>query len=110
VPFRKTHDLLALGLQCSDLDPGLTPLLNEAADLTDYASMFRYPDAPYEPDMEEALHSLELAERPISGSCTLARISAQSLQTKVEKNAASFRLWLLLATRRETSKRATWNE
>ena len=63
VPFRKTHDLVELGLQCGDLDPALAPLLSEAADLTDYASTFRYPDAPYAPDMEEATRALEIAER-----------------------------------------------
>jgi HEPN domain-containing protein len=63
VPFRKTHDLVALGLQCGDVDPSLTALLSEAADLTDYASTFRYPDAPYEPDLDEALRALEIAER-----------------------------------------------
>ena len=32
VSFRRTHDLVALGLQCGDLDPELTPFLSEAAD------------------------------------------------------------------------------
>src|SRR5580698_10610476 len=62
-PFRKTHDLVVLGLQCADLDPALAPLFREAADLTDYSSAFRYPDAPYEPDVEEAVRALEIAER-----------------------------------------------
>lgn len=62
-PFRKTHDLVHLGLQCGDFDPALAQLLSEAADLTDYASAFRYPDAPYEPDVEEANRALEIAER-----------------------------------------------
>ena len=62
-PFRKTHDLVELGLQCGDLDPALGPLLSEAADLTDYASTFRYPDAPDAPDLEEATRALEIAER-----------------------------------------------
>ena|ERR1700683_659110 len=62
-PFRKTHDLVQLGLQCGDFDPALGRLMSEAADLTDYASAFRYPDAPYEPDVEEATRALEIAER-----------------------------------------------
>jgi HEPN domain-containing protein len=62
-PFRKTHDLVLLGLQCVDLDPSLEPIFREAADLTDYASVFRYPDAPYEPDSEEASRALEVAAR-----------------------------------------------
>jgi HEPN domain-containing protein len=63
VPFRKTHDLADLGLQCASLDPGLGPVLIEAADLTKFAVGFRYPDAPYEPDAEEAAESLEIAEK-----------------------------------------------
>ena len=31
--------------------------------MTDYASVFRYPDAPYEPDVEEAVRGLEIAEK-----------------------------------------------
>src|ERR1017187_7859025 len=63
VSFRKTHALVELGLQCGDLDSGLIPIFSEAADLTDYASVFRYPDAPYEPDVEEALRALEVTEK-----------------------------------------------
>jgi hypothetical protein len=35
--------------------------LREVADLTDYASAFRYPDAPYEPDADEAARALAAA-------------------------------------------------
>ena len=63
IPFRKTHDLADLGAQCAELNPGLGPILREAADLTDYASAFRYPEAPYEPDAEEAAQALVTAER-----------------------------------------------
>ncbi len=31
--------------------------------MTDYASAFRYPDAPYEPDSAEAVEALELATK-----------------------------------------------
>jgi HEPN domain-containing protein len=50
VAFRKTHDLRELGNQCAGLEPSLTALLTEAANLTDYAIVFRYLDAPREPD------------------------------------------------------------
>jgi len=63
VPFRKTHDLKELGEQCAALNPELAPLLREAADLTDYAVVFRYLDAPREPDQEEATGALETAGR-----------------------------------------------
>jgi HEPN domain-containing protein len=62
-PFRKTHDLVQLGLQCGDLDSTLAPLLKEASDLADSASAFRYPDAPNEPDVEEAVRARALAEK-----------------------------------------------
>ena len=62
ITFRRTHDLVELGLQCGDVDPSLSALFKEAADLTDYASVFRYPDAPYEPDPDEAIRALELAK------------------------------------------------
>ena len=31
--------------------------------MTGHASVFRYPDAPYEPDVDEALRALEIAEK-----------------------------------------------
>ena len=46
IRFRKTHDLTDLGSQCASADPTLEQILQEVADLTDYASAFRYPDAP----------------------------------------------------------------
>ena len=60
-PFRKTHDLADLGSQCATVDPSLEAILREVADLTDYASAFRYPDAPYEPDADEAARALAAA-------------------------------------------------
>jgi HEPN domain-containing protein len=61
IPFRKTHDLGDLGSQCASIDPSLEQILREVADLTDYASAFRYPDAPYEPDADEAAGALATA-------------------------------------------------
>lgn len=61
VPFRKTHDLRELGAQCAAIRPALSPVLAEAAGLTDYAILFRYLDAPHEPDMAEAQEALAKA-------------------------------------------------
>jgi hypothetical protein len=36
-------------------------MFKEAADLTDYAVLFRYLDAPREPDEDEAMVALETA-------------------------------------------------
>jgi hypothetical protein len=49
--------------QCALLDPSLSPLLEEAAGLTAYAVVFRYLDAPTEPDEAEAARALEIARR-----------------------------------------------
>jgi HEPN domain-containing protein len=61
IAFRKTHDLADLGLQCLTADPGLGPILRKAGELADYASAFRYPDEPYEPDAAEAAEALAIA-------------------------------------------------
>jgi HEPN domain-containing protein len=61
IAFRKTHNLADLGAQCVTADPGLGPILRQAEELTDYASAFRYPDAPYEPDAAEAAGALAIA-------------------------------------------------
>jgi hypothetical protein len=45
------------------VDPSLERILREVADLTDYASAFRYPDAPYEPDSDEAAAALATAAK-----------------------------------------------
>jgi len=52
VTFRRTHDLNELGMQCSALNAGLAPLLEEAVGLTDFAVLFRYADAPREPALK----------------------------------------------------------
>lgn len=63
IVFRRTHDLTDLGSQCADVDPTLEQILREVGELTDYASAFRYPDAPYEPDSTEAAEALMIATR-----------------------------------------------
>lgn len=63
VPFRRTHDLQELGNQCAEVDPSLADVLVEADSLTDYAVIFRYMDAPREPDAAEATSALQIAGR-----------------------------------------------
>jgi HEPN domain-containing protein len=65
VTFRKTHDLNELGGQCAALNPSLAPPFKDASDLTDYAVVFRYLDAPREPDEIEAMAALETASRVV---------------------------------------------
>jgi hypothetical protein len=52
-----------LGSQCAQLNPSLAPLFQEASDLTGYAVVFRYLDAPREPDEIEAMVALGNAGR-----------------------------------------------
>lgn len=61
IAFRRTHNLADSGSQCANADPSLEPILRGVARLTDYASAFRYPDAPYEPDKDEAAEALATA-------------------------------------------------
>jgi HEPN domain-containing protein len=71
VPFRKTHDLNELGRQCAALNDSLTPVFREASDLTDYAVVFRYLDAPREPDADEANAAIETATRVLEAVSAL---------------------------------------
>jgi len=65
VTFRKTHDLNELGGQCAAVNPSLAAVFEGASDLTDYAVVFRYLDAPHEPDENEATKALETARRVV---------------------------------------------
>jgi len=61
-PFRKTHDLDVLAASCEELEPGLSPLLLRARELTPYAWRFRYPGDPQEPTEEEGRDALARAK------------------------------------------------
>lgn len=47
--FRKTHDIAELLLIIKNFDPTLTEELKICVTLTDYAIIYRYPDAEIEP-------------------------------------------------------------
>jgi HEPN domain-containing protein len=59
--FRKTHDLVELGMQCTFIDSELESVLREAAPLTEYAWKYRYPGDVPEPTQAEADRGLALA-------------------------------------------------
>lgn len=59
--FRKTHDLREVGGAALEVDETLEPLLREAARLTPFAGVFRYPADMGEPAPEEAQEALALA-------------------------------------------------
>jgi HEPN domain-containing protein len=60
-PFRKTHNLMEVGQQCTAIDPTLADVARRAASLSDYAWRFRYPGEPEEPSASEAQEALALA-------------------------------------------------
>lgn len=49
VPFRKTHDLGALGVEVGRIDQSLGKIVDRAVPLTEYAWKFRYPGDYQEP-------------------------------------------------------------
>jgi len=63
VPFRKTHDLGALGGACIEIDPTLKELVDRAAPLTEYAWKFRYPGEPVAASSKEVESALALATK-----------------------------------------------
>ncbi|MDI7267198.1 MAG: HEPN domain-containing protein, partial [Myxococcota bacterium] len=62
-PFRKTHDLVAVGQACVNLDASLEALLRSAAPLTEYAWRYRYPGDPEDPSAAEAESALTVARQ-----------------------------------------------
>lgn len=60
-PFRKTHDLGELGIQCVALDRTLEALLRRAAPLTEYAWKYRYPGDVDVPSPDTAREAISLA-------------------------------------------------
>jgi len=61
--IRKTHSLVKLGQECSQLDTSLQTLLSRAAPLTEYAWKFRYPGQSTEPSSEEAEDAMAIARQ-----------------------------------------------
>lgn len=61
-PFRKTHDLVVLLVQCVALDPTLSLLEETANFLTPLGVEFRYPSDILEPPLEEAQAAFERAK------------------------------------------------
>jgi HEPN domain-containing protein len=63
VPFRKTHNLVELGRQCTALDATLVAIVKEAEPLTQYAWRFRYPGETRDPHQAEAEQALATARK-----------------------------------------------
>jgi HEPN domain-containing protein len=65
VRIRKTHSIEEIGRACCAIDADLLPIVDEAVPLTEYAWAFRYPGALPKPDLEEAVHAMDVANRLI---------------------------------------------
>jgi hypothetical protein len=52
---------MELGELCTRIDGALAPAMEDVTPLTEYAARFRYPGAPWEPTVQEARESIELA-------------------------------------------------
>ena len=76
VPFRKTHDLGEIGLQCLGLDASLEPVCRRAERLTPFAWIFRYPGDVEGPAIEEVAEALALAREVYDA--VLARVPAEA--------------------------------
>ncbi len=57
----KTHDLVKLLNDLSDIVPELLPYEERLEDISEYGVGVRYPDDFYEPSMEEARHAFDVA-------------------------------------------------
>ena len=74
-PFRKTHNLVEIGQQCTAIDASLEDLARRAARLTEYAWKFRYPGEPEEPPLPEAQAAFALAREVYEA--TLSRLPTE---------------------------------
>jgi HEPN domain-containing protein len=61
----RTHDLRALGDLVAAIEPDMEPLVDDAAELTEYAWRFRYPGELFEPPLDEVRRSLRTARRVV---------------------------------------------
>jgi len=60
-PFKRTHDLAALGSQCKGIDNSLDLLIDRLDDLSQYAWVYRYPTSLAEPQAPEVHEASALA-------------------------------------------------
>lgn len=63
IAFPKTHDLGKIGALCIAIEPDLRALVEAVADLTDFATVYRYPGADLVVDTSDAAQWMHLARR-----------------------------------------------
>jgi len=59
----RTHNLVALVREASELDPRFAELMDDAADLTPYGTQYRYPAEALVPTVADAEASMDAAGR-----------------------------------------------
>jgi HEPN domain-containing protein len=64
-PFRKTHNLVELVEQCSEVDPTFSELKTAAETLTPYATESRYPDTELDLSSEALAEAERLAAETV---------------------------------------------
>lgn len=63
VRFKKIHDIRELGAAAIKIDFSWKALLEDAAELSPYATIFRYPGESGEPLIDDAIDALNLSEK-----------------------------------------------
>ncbi len=74
--FAKTHDLERLGELSVEIDPALEPVLVRAAELTDYAWLYRYPPDVPGPSRDETEEAIAIARSTVEA--ILARLPSEA--------------------------------
>ena len=74
-PFRKTHDIEALGAQCALVDESLQLLVEKAERLTEYAWLYRYPGDAAEPAGDDVAEAFKSARDVVQA--VLSRLPAE---------------------------------
>ena len=62
IPFQRTHLLSPLVLQCMQRDPEFETLEEAAEALTPFATAFRHPGDPADPDPSDVAEVIDLAQ------------------------------------------------
>ena len=62
VEFQKSHEIGRLIAAGEVKDPDLSTIKEEADSLTDYAVEVRYPDALFEPDIDDVTEAYKIAK------------------------------------------------
>ncbi len=62
-PIQKTHDIELLINYCAKLDENFIKILEDGLKLTPYNTEFRYPDIELEPDLQDVIEAIKIAEK-----------------------------------------------